>query len=56
MPRTPSWRAVADALAQRLQWHLCAGHPEAECDPDGDPWCRNRVVYRTYQQKRDASR
>jgi hypothetical protein len=52
--RQPSWRAVAEALAQRLQWHLCAGHAEEECD-DSDPWCRNRIIYRRFEQKRKSA-
>jgi len=53
--RQPSWRSIADALAQRMQWHLCAGHPEADCD-ENDPWCRNRAAYKLYEQKREAGR
>lgn len=53
--RQPSWRSVADTLAHRLQWHLCAGHPESECD-ESDPWCRNRAAYRMWHQKTEAPR
>jgi hypothetical protein len=55
MAPTPSWRAVADQLAQRMQHHLCNGHPEAGCD-EVDPLCRNRSAYRAWKQKREASR
>lgn len=48
--RQPSWRAVAASLAQRMQWHLCSGHPESECD-DADPLCRNRVAFRAWERK-----
>ena len=51
MPRTPTWRAVTDALAERMSYHAhCDYHPEAEADPDC-PFCKDRDAYRLWERK-----
>lgn len=51
MPSTPSWRAVADALAERMSHYaICKAHPEAEADPDC-PFCKDRAAYRMWERK-----
>lgn len=52
MTREPSWRAVADILADRMYHHSrCDQHPEAEAVPDDCPFCADRAAYRLWQTK-----
>jgi hypothetical protein len=66
MSHEPSWRKVAEVLAERLR-HAAprAGsvsplditeadgcrHSEAEADPDNCPFCADRAAFQVYQRK-----
>lgn len=48
----PSWRAVANELAARLEHHArCGQHREADADPENCPFCADRAAYRLWERK-----
>jgi hypothetical protein len=61
----PSWRSIANQLAERLSWtdaYLCAGgsaveagHPREYADPSC-PFCADRSAYDAWKAKVQASR
>lgn len=47
-----SWRAVADALAERMENHAyCDTHPDPGANADKCPFCADRAAYRMWQAK-----
>jgi len=49
---TPSWKAIAEKLAERMSYHAyCDTHPEREATPDTCPFCADRAAYRLWEAK-----
>jgi len=45
------WKSVAWALGERMEHHAyCESHNEQEADLKGCPFCKDRAVYRMYQE------
>lgn len=52
MSRQPSWRLVANRLAERMRYHSdCSVHPEDEAEPDNCATCKDRAAYQLWVGK-----
>jgi len=49
----PSWRAVAEALAARMEFHTVCGDGHADSE-DGCPFCADIAAYRMFKEKHES--
>jgi hypothetical protein len=49
--KEPTWRELADMLAERLSHHANCENGHTEIEPENCPFCRDRAVYQLWEAK-----